>query len=143
MPCPTSPFHARSISGVADSPQTGDAVPAHTQLLSPGGKLTLHLRCAGGLRLFPPPRCDLFLSEANKYVKQLPSDHLEHAGDGSAMLLYRMVISGQTGWEGCWLRNPSVLPGISILPLPDIQEGDEFGWKHLSHPARPRGSPGG
>lgn len=119
----------------------GDAVPAHTQLLSPGGKLTLPLRGGGGLQLSPLPSCDLFLPEANKHLKQLSSDHLDHADNCSPVLLYRMVISGQTGcivWDDCWLRNPSVLSWISILPLPDIQEGDEFG-KHLSYPARPLG----
>lgn len=104
----------------------GDAVPAHTHPCSPGGKLTLHLKYGGGLQLFPLPSCDLFLTEANKYLKQLPSDHLQHAGNGSPMFLYRMVVSGQTGstvWEDCWLRNPSVLSWISILPLSDSQEG--------------------
>lgn len=104
----------------------GDAVPAHTHLLSPGGKLTLHLRYGGGLQQFPLSSCDLFLTEANKYLKQLPSDHLQHAGNGSPMLLYRMVVSGQTGSivrEDCWLRNPSVLSQIAILPLSDLQEG--------------------
>lgn len=104
----------------------GDAVPAHTHVLSPGGKLTLHLRYGGGLQQFPLSSCDLFLTEANKYLKQLPSDHLQHAGNGSPMLLYRMVASGQTGSivrEDCWLRNPSVLSQIAILPLSDLQEG--------------------